>query len=35
VRALYEALLGHPLGEASHRLLHRTYTDRSPQVAAV
>jgi iron-only hydrogenase group A len=29
VRALYEELLGRPLGEVSHRLLHRTYTDRS------
>ncbi len=30
VQALYEDLLGRPLGEVSHRLLHRTYTDRSP-----
>ena len=29
VRALYDGLLGRPLGEVSHRLLHRTYTDRS------
>jgi NADH-quinone oxidoreductase subunit G/NADP-reducing hydrogenase subunit HndD len=29
VMALYEELLGRPLGEVSHRLLHRTYTDRS------
>jgi NADH-quinone oxidoreductase subunit G/NADP-reducing hydrogenase subunit HndD len=29
VAALYEEYLGHPLGEASHRLLHRRYTDRS------
>ncbi len=35
VRALYEELLGRPLGEVSHRLLHRTYTDRSPRAAAV
>ena len=33
VRALYESLLGRPLGEASHRLLHRTYTDRSRAAA--
>jgi iron only hydrogenase large subunit-like protein len=30
VQALYEELLGRPLGEVSHRLLHRAYTDRSP-----
>ena len=30
VQALYEELLGRPLGEVSHRLLHRTYADRSP-----
>ena len=36
VQALYEDLLGRPLGEVSHRLLHRTYTDRRPDgVAAV
>jgi iron only hydrogenase large subunit-like protein len=35
VRALYEELLGRPLGEVSHRLLHRTYTDRSPKAAVV
>jgi NADH-quinone oxidoreductase subunit G/NADP-reducing hydrogenase subunit HndD len=35
VQALYEELLGRPLGEVSHRLLHRTYTDRSPNAAAV
>ncbi len=35
VQALYEELLGRPLGEVSHRLLHRTYTDRSPRRAAV
>ena len=36
VQALYEELLGRPLGEVSHRLLHRTYTDRRPdKVAAV
>jgi NADP-reducing hydrogenase subunit HndD len=29
VAALYEEYLGRPLGEVSHRLLHRTYTDRS------
>ncbi len=29
VQALYEGLLGRPLGEVSHRLLHRSYTDRS------
>lgn len=29
VAALYEEYLGRPLGEASHRLLHRHYTDRS------
>jgi NADH-quinone oxidoreductase subunit G/NADP-reducing hydrogenase subunit HndD len=28
VRALYENVLGRPLGEVSHRLLHRTYVDR-------
>jgi iron only hydrogenase large subunit-like protein len=30
VQALYQELLGRPLSEVSHRLLHRTYTDRSP-----
>jgi iron only hydrogenase large subunit-like protein len=34
VQALYEELLGRPLGEVSHRLLHRTYTDRRPEQAA-
>jgi iron-only hydrogenase group A len=29
VAALYEQYLGRPLGEVSHRLLHRSYTDRS------
>jgi len=29
VAALYEEYLGRPLGDVSHRLLHRTYTDRS------
>jgi NADH-quinone oxidoreductase subunit G/NADP-reducing hydrogenase subunit HndD len=29
VAALYEQYLGRPLGEVSHRLLHRRYTDRS------
>ena len=28
VRALYEDVLGRPLGELSHRLLHREYVDR-------
>jgi iron-only hydrogenase group A len=35
VGALYEQLLGRPLGEVSHRLLHRTYTDRSRAAATV
>jgi hypothetical protein len=35
VQALYGELLGRPLSEVSHRLLHRTYTDRSPKAAAV
>ena len=35
VQALYEDLLGHPLGEVEPPLLHRTYTDRSPKAAAV
>ncbi len=36
VQSLYEDLLGRPLGEVSHRLLHRTYTDRRRgDVAAV
>lgn len=34
VAALYEQFLGHPLSEVSHRLLHRTYTDRSPAATA-
>jgi NADH-quinone oxidoreductase subunit G/NADP-reducing hydrogenase subunit HndD len=29
VAELYETLLGHPLGEVSHELLHRSYSDRS------
>ena len=35
VQALYEDLLGRPLSEASHRLLHRTYTDRRPHSVQV
>ncbi len=35
IQALYESLLGRPLGEVSHRLLHRTYTDRSRTAAPV
>ncbi len=34
VAALYEEYLGRPLSEVSHRLLHRTYTDRSASVFA-
>jgi NADH-quinone oxidoreductase subunit G/NADP-reducing hydrogenase subunit HndD len=34
VQALYEDVLGTPLGEVSHRLLHRDYLDRSPAGAA-
>jgi iron only hydrogenase large subunit-like protein len=34
VAALYEEYLGTPLGAASHRLLHRTYTDRSGSLLA-
>ena len=34
VAALYEEYLGRPLGEVSHRLLHRTYADRSTPVGA-
>jgi NADP-reducing hydrogenase subunit HndD len=34
VAALYEELLGRPLSEVSHRLLHRAYTDRSPAALA-
>jgi iron-only hydrogenase group A len=30
VQALYEGLLGTPLSEVAHRLLHRAYADRSP-----
>ncbi|MCX6363325.1 MAG: iron hydrogenase small subunit, partial [Actinobacteria bacterium] len=30
VLALYEDVLGMPLSEVSHRLLHRDYMDRSP-----
>jgi len=33
VAALYEEFLGRPLSEVSHRLLHRTYADRSPAAA--
>ena len=33
VRTMYDDLLGSPLGEVSHRLLHRTYTDRSGAAA--
>ncbi len=28
VKGLYDTLLGQPLSEASHHLLHRSYTDR-------
>jgi iron only hydrogenase large subunit-like protein len=35
VQALYEELLGRPLGEVSHRLLHRAYADRRPDRARV
>ncbi len=35
VKALYEGLLGRPLSEVSHRLLHRAYTDRSRTAAPV
>ncbi len=34
VASLYEEYLGGPLGEVSHRLLHRTYTDRSSSLHA-
>ena len=34
VAALYEQYLGRPLGEVSHELLHRTYTDRSGSLGA-
>jgi iron-only hydrogenase group A len=34
VATLYEEYLGRPLGEVSHRLLHRTYTDRSAAALA-
>jgi NADH-quinone oxidoreductase subunit G/NADP-reducing hydrogenase subunit HndD len=34
VAELYEEYLGRPLGEASHHLLHREYTDRSARAAA-
>lgn len=34
VAALYEEYLGRPLGEVSHRLLHRTYTNRGAAVLA-
>ena len=33
VAELYEELLGKPLSEVSHRLLHRTYSDRSAGAA--
>jgi iron only hydrogenase large subunit-like protein len=35
VRALYEDVLGRPLGEVAHRLLHREYVDRRPAVDSV
>ena len=35
VQALYKDVLGRPLGEVSHRLLHRTYTDRRSAADAV
>ena len=35
VQALYEDVLGRPLGEVSHRLLHREYVDRRPVADAV
>jgi NADH-quinone oxidoreductase subunit G/NADP-reducing hydrogenase subunit HndD len=34
VQALYEELLGAPLGPASHELLHRSYVDRSGRATA-
>jgi iron-only hydrogenase group A len=34
VATLYEEYLGKPLSEVSHRLLHRTYTDRSGSLLA-
>ena len=34
VQALYEDVLGTPLSDVSHRLLHRDYIDRSPAGAA-
>jgi NADP-reducing hydrogenase subunit HndD len=35
VQALYEDVLGRPLGEVSHRLLHRGYADRRSAAGAV
>lgn len=32
VQTLYANWLGKPLGEVSHRLLHRRYTDRSAEL---
>jgi iron only hydrogenase large subunit-like protein len=34
VAALYEEYLGRPLSEVSHRLLHRSYADRSAAALA-
>ena len=34
VQAIYDELLGRPLGEVSHRLLHRSYVDRSRAATA-
>jgi iron-only hydrogenase group A len=34
VKQLYDEVLGHPLSEKSHHLLHTTYTDRSSAVKA-
>jgi NADH-quinone oxidoreductase subunit G/NADP-reducing hydrogenase subunit HndD len=34
VKELYRTFLGKPLGPVSHRLLHRTYTDRKKAAAA-
>ncbi len=34
VASLYEEYLGRPLGEVSHRLLHRSYVDRSGSLLA-
>ena len=35
VQEIYERLLGRPLGEAAHRLLHRAYRDRSGEALGV